>query len=83
LEEDLLEEPLQELDVDAVVLGVVAFVVGVVAVRADVAVAGFGRAGRAGTGTAGRTVAGGPEVSIPIVWAPVSQVALLSWSKPL
>jgi hypothetical protein len=78
-----LEEPLQERDVDAVVLGVVAFAVGVVVVLADVAAAGFGRAGRAGTGTAGTAAAGGPEVIISIVWAPVSQVALLSWSKPL
>lgn len=79
-----MEEPLQERDVDAVVLGVVAFVVGVAVVLFGVVIgADFGRAGRAGTGMAGRTVAGGPEVSIPIVWAPVSRVALLSWSKPL
>jgi hypothetical protein len=73
--EERLEEPLQ-----AVVVGLVAVVfarVGVV-VRADAAGAGVGRAGRAGT-----SAGGGPAVSISIVWALLSQVALFSWLRPL
>jgi hypothetical protein len=76
--EERLEEPLQ-----AVVVGLVAVVfarVGVV-VRADAAGAGVGRAGRAGR--AGTSAGGGPAVSISIVWALLSQVALFSWLRPL
>lgn len=81
-----MEAPLQEPLVVAVVAGFVAVVfarVGVV-VRTDAAGAGVARAGKAGkAGTAGTGAGGGPAVSISIVWALLSQVALLSWLRPL